>query len=178
MTFSEYMKNNPPTEEQKQQAERERAEREAEQRAQQEAIKAAEEEKARRSIEPSKEDKEEAARLYKEIQNGLLLGKSPAALLLQALRALALLHRTPMAEQDKQREMLETIQGFALGDKGARGVELAEIEERLKMLSEALADSSVSYMQKHIIERSIKANRKRLKALHEEAKAQEQTIFD
>jgi len=178
MSFADYMRNNPPTEEQKQQAERERAEREAEQLAQEEARKAAEEEKTRRSIEPSKEDKEEAARLYKEIQKGLLLGKSPAALLLQALRALALLHRTPKEEQDRQREMLETIQGFALGDRGARGVELAEIEERLKMLSEALADSSVSYMQKHIIERSIKANRKRLKTLQEEAKAQEQTIFD
>ena len=178
MTFAEYIKKNPPTAKQEQQAAQERAEREAEQRAQQEAFKAAEEEKTRKAAEPSKENKEEAARLYREIQKGLLIGKSPAALLLQALRALALLHKTPKAEQDKQREILETIQGVCLGDMGARGVEVAEVENRIKLLSDALTDSSTSYTQRKLIDRSLKANRKRLKDLQAEDKAQEQTIFD
>ena len=178
MRFDEYMKQNAPTEEQLQRAEREREAERERQKALEEAKKAQEEERRRKvDKEPTKEDKAAAEHFYKELREGLLLGESPAALLLKAMQALALLFRTPKEEQDKLKAELETIQGRALGDFGARGVEVAEIEARLKLLNEAAGRGDTSYTERKLIERSIKANTKRLQALQQEAESAEDSLF-
>ena len=172
MTMQEYMKLHPQTEEQKAQEEKDRAHRRAELEATLQRREAAQGAlSAKEDKEPSKEEKAAAGRIYAEVCEGLKRGESPAALLLQSLQALALYAKAPAGNIEKQREQLQTICGYALGDPGAAGTEIAEIESRLELLDRAAKDPATTYTQKKLIDASLRANRKRLKALQEQAES-------
>jgi len=172
MTMQEYMKLHPQTEEQKAQEERDRAQRRADLEATQQRREAAQDAlSAKAEKEPTKEEKAAAGRIYAEVCEGLKRGESPAALLLQSLQALALYAKAPAGQYDKQREQLQTICGYALGDPGAAGTEIAEIESRIDLLEKAARDPATTYTQKKLIDLSLKANRKRLKALQEQTES-------
>ena len=172
MTMQEYMKLHPQTEEQKAQEEKDRAHRRAELEATQQRREAAQGAlSAKEDKEPSKEEKAAAGRIYAEVCEGLKRGESPAALLLQSLQALALYAKAPAGNIEKQREQLQTICGYALRDPGAAGTEIAEIESRLELLDRAAKDPATTYTQKKLIDASLRANRKRLKALQEQAES-------
>ncbi len=178
MKFSDYMKQNAPTEEELKQADKEREE---EQLRQEEAKKAREEaaaERRRKAKEDLSPGERAAARtLYTEFKNSLHEGESPAQLLYKAIQIMGILLRVPADQVEKQRNILETVQGFSLGDPGVRGVELAEVESRLALLDAAMQDSSTTYEQRKLIKRSITLNKKRLKVLREQAKNEEETLF-
>ena len=172
MTMQEYMKLHPQTEEQKAQEEKDRAHRRAELEATLQRREAAQGAlSAKEDKEPSKEEKAAAGRIYAEVCEGLKRGESPAALLLQSLQALALYAKAPAGNIEKQREQLQIICGYALGDPGAAGTEIAEIESRLELLDRAAKDPATTYTQKKLIDASLRANRKRLKALQEQAES-------
>ena len=170
MNISEYMKLHPQTEQQKAQEEADRAQRrEALEATQQRREAARSELSSKVEKEPTKEEKAQAGRIYGEVCEGLKRGESPAALLLKALQALSLFAKAPAGQLEKQREQLQVICGYALVDHGAAGTEVAEIEARLELLDRAAKDPATTYTQKKLIDSSIKANRKRLKALQEQA---------
>jgi len=172
MNIADYMRQHPQTEEQKAQEERDREQRRKELEATQQRREAAQDAlSAKAEKEPTKEEKAAAGRIYSEVCEGLQRGESPAALLLKALQALALYAKAPAKDIEKQREQLQTICGYALGDPGAAGTEIAEIESRLSLLDTAAKDHATTYTQKKLIDASIKANRKRLKALQEKTES-------
>ena len=172
MTMQEYMRLHPQTEEQKAQEERDRAQRRADLEATQQRREAAQGAlSAKDDKEPTKEEKAAAGRIYAQVCEGLKRGESPAALLILSLQALALYTKAPAGQIDKQREQLQTICGYALGDPGAAGTEIAEIESRLELLDKAAKDPATTYTQKKLIDTALRANRKRLKALQEQTQS-------
>ncbi len=177
MKIEDYIKENPITPDQEKKAEDERRERMEAQEAQEALKKAQEAQELENKKEPSREAKAKARALYNAVCEGLTRGESPASLLLISLEALAYLHKTPWEKFQEQKEELEAIQGEALGDLGAKGLEISQIEERLRLLNEALDQGSLLPDKRRMLNRSIKANKKRLRELEEKRKALDPSLF-
>ncbi len=178
MKFSDYMKQNAPTEEELKAAEEERTRELERQEADRREREALEQERKRKAKElPSEKERAIAARFYRDMQRDLIEGKAPSLLLLTAIKSLAIMFRTSKEDLDKMIERLEVIQGHTFKDIALTGTELAEVENRLRQLEEAMQDSGTTYREKQILRQSIKANQKRLKALQEEANKAEEPLF-
>ncbi len=180
MNFSDYMKQNAPTAEDLKAAEEERARELERQEADRRTREAQEQERKRKARElPSDKERAVAARFYMDMQRDLLEGKAPSLLLLTAIKSLSIMFKTSKEDFDKMIERLEVIQGHTFKDIALTCTELAEVENRLRQLEEAMQDSGTTYSEKQILRQSIKANKKRLRALREEAnKAAEPLLFD
>lgn len=165
MTFEEYAEAHAPTA-------AEMALFEAQQQRQQEIWKqekgAAENATAPAERTPDRESRARARRLLDEVAAGARAGDNMAGLLLKAVEAAGLLACRPEIAATVD-EALKTVYGQALHNPAAAGLEVAEREQRLQLLEEALNTATPSEAQ--LIRRSLKANQKRLRELEKEQEA-------
>lgn len=165
MGFKQYAEANAPTA-------AEMALFEAQQQRQQEIFQqekeAAESHAATAERTPDRESRARARRLLDEVAAGARAGDNMAGLLLKAVEAAGLLACRPEIAATVD-EALKTVYGQALHNPAAAGVEVAEREQRLQLLEEALNTATPSEAQ--LIRRSIKANKKRLRELEKEQEA-------
>ena len=165
MGFKQYAEANAPTA-------AETALFEAQQQRQQEIWKqekgAAENATAPAERTPDRESRARARRLLDEVAAGARAGDNMAGLLLKAVEAAGLLACRPEIAATVD-ESLKTVYGQALHNPAAAGLEVAEREQRLQLLEEALNTATPSEAQ--LIRRSIKANKKRLRELEKEQEA-------
>lgn len=117
---------------------------------------------------PDRESRARARRLLDEVAAGARAGDNMAGLLLKAVEAAGLLACRPEIAATVD-EALKTVYGRALHNPAAAGLEVAEREQRLQLLEEALNTATPSEAQ--LIRRSIKANKKRLRELEKEQEA-------
>lgn len=117
---------------------------------------------------PGRESRARARRLLDEVAAGARAGDNMAGLLLKAVEAAGLLACRPEIAATVD-EALKTVYGQALHNPAAAGLEVAEREQRLQLLEEALNTATPSEAQ--LIRRSIKANKKRLRELEKEQEA-------
>lgn len=117
---------------------------------------------------PDRESRARARRLLDEVAAGARAGDNMAGLLLKAVEAAGLLACRPEIAATVY-ESLKTVYGQALHNPAAAGLEVAEREQRLQLLEEALNRATPSEAQ--LIRRSIKGNRKRLRELEKEQEA-------
>lgn len=117
---------------------------------------------------PDRESRARARRLLDEVAAGARAGDNMAGLLLKAAEAGGLLACRPEIAATVD-EALKTVYGQALHNPAAAGLEVAEREQRLQLLEEALNTATPSEAQ--LIRRSIKANKKRLRELEKEQEA-------
>lgn len=117
---------------------------------------------------PDRESRAMARRLLDEVAAGARAGDNMAGLLLKAVEAAGLLACRPEIAATVG-EALKTVYGQALHNPAAAGLEVAEREQRLQLLEEALNTATPSEAQ--LIRRSIKANKKRLRELEKEQEA-------
>lgn len=117
---------------------------------------------------PDRESRARARRLLDEVAAGARAGDNMAGLLLKAVEAAGLLACRPEIAATVG-EALKTVYGQALHNPAAAGLEVAEREQRLQLLEEALNRATPSEAQ--LIRRSIKGNRKRLRELEKEQEA-------
>ena len=117
---------------------------------------------------PDRESRTRARRLLDEVAAGARAGDNMAGLLLKAVEAAGLLACRPEIAAAVD-ESLKTVYGQALHNPAAAGLEVAEREQRLWLLEEALNTATPSEAQ--LIRRSIKANKKRLRELEKEQEA-------
>lgn len=117
---------------------------------------------------PDRESRAMARRLLDEVAAGARAGDNMAGLLLKAVEAAGLLACRPEIAATVD-EALKTVYGQALHNPAAAGLEVAEREQRLQLLEEALNTATPSEAQ--LIRRSIKANKKRLRELEKEQEA-------
>lgn len=117
---------------------------------------------------PDLESRARARRLLDEVAAGARAGDNMAGLLLKAVEAAGLLACRPEIAATVG-EALKTVYGQALHNPAAAGLEVAEREQRLQLLEEALNTATPSEAQ--LIRRSIKANKKRLRELEKEQEA-------
>lgn len=117
---------------------------------------------------PDRESRARARRLLDEVAAGARAGDNMAGLLLKAVEAAGLLACRPEIAATVG-EALKTVYGQALHNPAAAGLEVAEREQRLQLLEEALNTATPSEAQ--LIRRSIKANKKRLRELEKEQEA-------
>lgn len=114
---------------------------------------------------PDRESRARARRLLDEVAAGARAGDNMAGLLLKAVEAAGLLACRPEIAATVD-EALKTVYGQALHNPAAAGLEVAEREQRLQLLEEALNTATPSEAQ--MIRRSLKANKKRLRELEKE----------
>lgn len=105
---------------------------------------------------PDRESRAMARRLLDEVAAGARAGDNMAGLLLKAVEAAGLLACRPEIAATVD-EALKTVYGQALHNPAAAGLEVAEREQRLQLLEEALNTATPSEAQ--LIRRSIKANK-------------------
>lgn len=117
---------------------------------------------------PDRESRARARRLLDEVAAGARAGDNMAGLLLKAVEAAGLLACRPEIAATVD-ESLKTVYGQVLHNPAAAGLEVAEREQRLQLLEEALNTATPSEAQ--LIRRSIKANKKRLRELEKEQEA-------
>ena len=117
---------------------------------------------------PDRESRARARRLLDEVAAGARAGDNMAGLLLKAVEAAGLLACRPEIAATVG-EALKTVYGQALHNPAAAGLEVAEREQRLQLLEEALNTATPS--EARLIRRSIKANKKRLRELEKEQEA-------
>lgn len=162
MGFKQYAEANAPTAS-------EMAEFEAQQQRQQDIFRQ-EKESAERAAAPAertpdRESRARARRLLDEVATGARAGDNMAGLLLKAVEAAGLLACRPEIAAAVD-ESLKIVYGQALHNPAAAGLEVAEREQRLQLLEEALNTATPSEAQ--LIRRSIKTNKKRLRELEKE----------
>lgn len=117
---------------------------------------------------PDRKSRARARRLLDEVAAGARAGDNMAGLLLKAVEAAGLLACRPEIAATVD-EALKTVYGQALHNPAAAGLEVAEREQRLQLLEEALNRATPSEAQ--LIRRSLKANKKRLRELEKEQEA-------